>query len=118
MDTKVDVHNHSNNVALVEGPLSMSYRDLTNCSKAFSNHLVSMGVTKGSVVALIGTRSINYVVSMLAALKCGVMVVHLDLQDNVQANWMILCLSASLRLPRRTHPLRMKVSLSLLRLPR
>ena len=65
-------------VAVVHGPLSLSYRDLNRRANRLAHHLIGRGVRPGEAVALALPRSIDLVVSQLAVLKCAAVYVPLD----------------------------------------
>ena len=57
--------------AVVSGDRSISYGELNTRANRLAHHLISLGVTAESRVAMLITRSIDAVVSMLAVLKAG-----------------------------------------------
>ncbi|MDF2796585.1 MAG: non-ribosomal peptide synthetase, partial [Pseudomonas orientalis] len=65
-------------VAVVQGKLSLSYRDLNRRANRLAHHLIGQGVQAGEPVALALPRSIELVVSQLAVLKCAAVYVPLD----------------------------------------
>ncbi|MBV4481744.1 non-ribosomal peptide synthetase [Pseudomonas khavaziana] len=65
-------------IAVVHGPLSLSYRDLNRRANRLAHYLLNRGVQPGEPVALALPRSIDLVVSQLAVLKCAAVYVPLD----------------------------------------
>lgn len=69
---------HPDNVALVCGNERLTYRELESRANRLAHHLRSLGVTKGSRVALLLPRGPEALVALLAALKAGAAYVPLD----------------------------------------
>jgi amino acid adenylation domain-containing protein/non-ribosomal peptide synthase protein (TIGR01720 family) len=57
--------------AVVAGGQSVTYAELNTRANRLAHHLITLGVTAESRVAMLITRSIDAVVSMLAVLKAG-----------------------------------------------
>ncbi|MDO4237033.1 non-ribosomal peptide synthetase, partial [Pseudomonas sp.] len=65
-------------VAVVQGKLSLSYRDLNRRANRLAHYLIGQGVQPGEPVALALPRGIDLVVSQVAVLKCAAVYVPLD----------------------------------------
>lgn len=65
-------------VALTVGNESLSYSELERLSNQLARHLVTYGVTKGSVVGVHLKADANMIISLLAILKTGAAYVPLD----------------------------------------
>lgn len=68
---EIQAHRLPNKVAVKFGDESMTYAELSNCSTAFASYLQHNGCKPGDVVAVMMSRSIDMVVSILAILKAG-----------------------------------------------
>jgi amino acid adenylation domain-containing protein len=66
-------------IALVEGPLSLTYAELDARAEAVCRRLRELGVGPGSVVALAARRSANTIAAVLGTLKAGAAYCPLDL---------------------------------------
>ncbi|MFG2846318.1 amino acid adenylation domain-containing protein [Kitasatospora sp. NPDC048296] len=64
--------------ALVDGELSLSYRELNDRANRLAHRLVALGVGREDAVALLMERSADLVVAILAVLKAGGCYVPLD----------------------------------------
>ena len=65
-------------IALRSGETSMRYDALNGLANALAHRLASAGVTPGSCVVLEVDRSIDFVIALLAILKCGAAYVPID----------------------------------------
>lgn len=78
------------NTALKLGKCSLSYGQLNRRANFLANHLESIGVTKGDVVALAMPPSFEMIVSMLAVLKSGA--AYLPVDENNPGVYILTCL--------------------------
>ena len=60
-----------NAVALSDGTKHLTYSELNCRANRLAAYLIHIGVAKGATVAVLLNRSIEYVISILAILKCG-----------------------------------------------
>jgi amino acid adenylation domain-containing protein len=67
-------------VALVSGEEETTYRDLNRRANQLAHYLRALGVGAGTRVGICVERSVEMVVGLLAALKCGAAYVPLDTQ--------------------------------------
>ncbi|MGE6632448.1 amino acid adenylation domain-containing protein, partial [Bacillus sp. NPDC077027] len=67
-----------NTVAVSDGERKLTYRELDDMSNALSSELITRGLEKEAVVALILDRSVNLAVSMLAVMKAGGVFLPID----------------------------------------
>ena len=67
--------------AVVDGPVSLSYRDLDRASDRLARSLIARGVRPGEAVGVMAVRSAALVVDLLAVLKAGGAYVALDPDD-------------------------------------
>ena len=65
-------------VALEDGGVWTSYRDLDRRATQVANHLIGAGLQSGSVVALRQPRLVNLIASLLGVLKAGAAYVIID----------------------------------------
>ena len=64
--------------AVLDRDDAYSYDDLERQSNRLARHLISRGARRGTRVALVGERSANMIIAMLAVLKAGACFVPLD----------------------------------------
>lgn len=64
--------------AIVDRDRQVSYRELDVCSAALAARLRALGVERGALVAVSAERSIEFVVALVAIVKCGAAYVPLD----------------------------------------
>lgn len=72
------IHEAPDNVAVVDGESSITYRELDERSNRLAAHLGEAGVIRGAFVALFLPRGIAHVVSMLGVMKAGAAFVPID----------------------------------------
>ena len=60
-----------NSNAIVFGTRTISYLELDNLSNKIATSLISLGVKRGEVVALLGERSVELIVGMVGVMKAG-----------------------------------------------
>ncbi|QDG60177.1 non-ribosomal peptide synthetase [Pseudomonas sp. NIBRBAC000502773] len=77
-------------VAAVQGPLSLSYRDLNRRANRLAHHLISQGVQPGASVAIALPRSLDLLICQLAILKCGAVYVPLDINAPLERQALIV----------------------------
>ncbi|RDS87331.1 non-ribosomal peptide synthetase [Pseudomonas fluorescens] len=77
-------------VAAVQGPLSLSYRDLNRRANRLAHHLISQGVRQGESVAIALPRSLDLLICQLAILKCGAVYVPLDINAPLERQALIV----------------------------
>jgi len=77
-------------VAAVQGPLSLSYRDLNRRANRLAHHLISQGVQPGESVAIALPRSLDLLICQLAILKCGAVYVPLDINAPLERQALIV----------------------------
>jgi arthrofactin-type cyclic lipopeptide synthetase B len=77
-------------VAAVQGPLSLSYRDLNRRANRLAHHLISQGVQPGESVAIALPRSLDLLICQLAILKCGAVYVPLDINAPLERQELIV----------------------------
>ncbi len=91
-DTTVSYDTNTNIVALIEqqaaetpaalavsdGAVELSYRELNERANRLAHHLLESGVTNESIIGLLLERNANLVVAMLAVLKTGAAYLPLD----------------------------------------
>ncbi len=65
-------------IAVEDGELKVSYRELNERANRLGNYLRLLGVVPGSRVGIMLERSISLVVAQLAVLKCGAAYVPID----------------------------------------
>jgi amino acid adenylation domain-containing protein len=65
-------------IALQESQKILNYQDLDRLADSFANHLLSLGIQRGDVVALCMPRSIDWTVAALGVLRLGAAYVPLD----------------------------------------
>ncbi|MCG5104728.1 non-ribosomal peptide synthetase [Oceanobacillus alkalisoli] len=75
---KRQVKNTPEQMALVEGNVELTYRELWSKVENVSNMLQSKGVEKGTKIAIVLGRSIDYIVSVLSVLKLGAIFIPID----------------------------------------
>ncbi|MFK0167059.1 amino acid adenylation domain-containing protein [Rhizobium sp. NPDC090279] len=68
----------ADSLAVVMGPISITYRELDRQSNRLANELVARGICKGSLVGIAVERSIGLIISVLAVLKCGAAYAAID----------------------------------------
>ncbi|HEY3323838.1 MAG TPA: amino acid adenylation domain-containing protein [Planctomycetota bacterium] len=64
-------------VAIAQGPLEFTYRQLWDSSGAIAQHLIARGIGKGQAVAITGERSAGLVAGMLGILRAGAILLPL-----------------------------------------
>ena len=64
--------------AITQGRRAWTYSDLDGDSRALAQHLMSVGVRRGDVVAIVGLRSYGLIASMLGVLRSGAVMLLLD----------------------------------------
>lgn len=74
----VAARTHADSIAVVMGPISITYRELDRHSNRLANELVARGIGRGSLVGIAVERSIGLIVSVLAVLKCGAAYAAID----------------------------------------
>jgi amino acid adenylation domain-containing protein len=60
-----------NNVAIVDSDKSITYKQLDDLSNKVAVTLINSGVGKGDYVALLGTRSVEFIVNLIGVMKTG-----------------------------------------------
>lgn len=65
-------------IAIVDGPRTITYRELNHKSNRLSHHLISRGITTEERIGIYVNRSIDMVTGMLAVIKAGAAYVPLD----------------------------------------
>ncbi|MER5807223.1 amino acid adenylation domain-containing protein [Streptomyces sp. NPDC002033] len=66
--------------ALLDGARTLTHAELDRRAERLANHLRTLGIGRGSHVALLSTRSAEAVISLLAVLKAGATYVPLDIR--------------------------------------
>ena len=66
------------NTAIVLGSRKVSYRELDETSNRIANALISLGIRKGDHVAILMSRTADWVINCFGALKAGAASVLLD----------------------------------------
>ena len=69
---------HPDSVAVVDSESSISYSELDRQSDLLAHKLIEAGVVPDSFVALILPRSKEFVIAMMAVMKCGAAFIPLD----------------------------------------
>ncbi|HXZ29872.1 MAG TPA: AMP-binding protein, partial [Dehalococcoidia bacterium] len=64
--------------AIVLGPRKVSYRELDETSNRIANALISLGIKKGNHVAILMSRTPDWVINCFGVLKTGAAAVLLD----------------------------------------
>nr|AEC14348.1 nonribosomal peptide synthetase [Bacillus sp. NK2003] len=65
-------------IAIVDGPRTITYRELNDKSNRLSHYLLSKGISKEERIGIYMNRSIDMVTGMLAVIKAGAAYVPLD----------------------------------------
>lgn len=65
------VHMHPDHTALIYGQTSLSYRELNEKVLAFAHHLQKQGIRKQDYVCTLLPRSTDFIIALLAIMKCG-----------------------------------------------
>lgn len=60
-----------NDIAVVSGNSSLSYKELNEKANMLANYLIKHDVKKGDIIPVLLNRSIDLIISMLAVIKCG-----------------------------------------------
>jgi amino acid adenylation domain-containing protein len=76
---EASVRRNPDAIALVDGPLSLSYAELDARAEAVRRRLRELGIGPGAVVALAARRSANTIAAVLGTLKAGAAYCPLDL---------------------------------------
>jgi amino acid adenylation domain-containing protein/thioester reductase-like protein len=58
-------------MAVIEGDVSITYRDLNKSANQLAHYLISRGVVSETIIAISAERSISLIIGMLAILKAG-----------------------------------------------
>lgn len=69
---------YPNNIAIEHNSKTITYKDLDNISTALALSLISKGVAKNAVVGIMLEKSIDFLISILAILKCGAAYLPVD----------------------------------------
>ncbi|KAJ2993634.1 hypothetical protein HDV02_002200 [Globomyces sp. JEL0801] len=67
-----------NSLAITAGNYSITYKQLNGYSDAFANQLISEGTIPGNYIPIISFSSIEFIVGIIAVLKCGAVAVPID----------------------------------------
>lgn len=65
------VSKHPDNIAVKIGEKAITYKELNNKSNQLANVLISKGVSRNSIVAMMVTRSIDMIIGIISILKAG-----------------------------------------------
>ncbi len=76
LEESIDMH--SQRIAISDYMGSLTYKELQSLSNKMANLLLNRGVKKGDIVAIIGTRSRQTIISILGILKLGAIYVPID----------------------------------------
>ena len=67
-----------NKLAITDGIKSSSFSELESQSNKMSNHLISLGVKKGSKVIVVTDKSVDFLVTIFGVMKAGATYVPID----------------------------------------
>ena len=65
------VSKFSNDIAVVDGLLDLSYKELNEKANSLAHYLIKNGVQKGDIIPVIMNKSLNLIISMFAIIKSG-----------------------------------------------
>ena len=65
------VEKEPNNIAVVDGTLDLTYRELNEKANSLANYLMKKGIQKGDIIPVVMNKSLNLIISMFAIIKCG-----------------------------------------------